>query len=381
MLENQVTKEKVLLAMHNCHRAKIIRNVIDPEKGEWTFNFRGQKHNGIYNYHHTITKENGESEIIYESDFKNWEVVEFFEYKVTLEEYWQLAYNAFRWTSFNPDLRGQDTIISHEKQLNGDLETIPEEEHERYITSYKKHFSSWLSSHCNCVSSAITGGSGFNVRRAEKANNAEHNKMQEFITWREKALKAIAKRIEKNKPEEQKQSEEWALLERDILHSAAVIHGINTGTERGYHKALFVSSIYGKVETYAKHGDVQMVEKAINAIRNFNETMSIVITERHKFFKLLEVAAANKEKIADKKNKEDVEIAFEGGTVVKNYSEDRLQILFDSKPAPDVISSLKSYGFRWSPRFMAWQRQLTTNAYYAAAKVIPVTYEQLAQAK
>ncbi|MDH6308112.1 hypothetical protein M2451_002631 [Dysgonomonas sp. PFB1-18] len=370
--------EKVILSKRNCHRASVVQNIKNPEWGTWAFHYKAQElMQGRYAH---VVGMGANSKVLHTENMSDWEVVSW-KYDVTLDEYWDLAYRAFYWTSFNPDRAGERTIISYEKELNDDLKNIPLEEQERYISNYKKYFSAWLSAHSNCASSAITGGSGFNVRKAEKANNREHARMGEFIQWREKALKAIAKCIENNKPEEQKQNEEWARLEKDILHSAAIIHGINTGVERGYHKALFVSSIYGKVETYAKRGDTKMVQKAIDCIRQFNETMSIVITERHKFFKLLDVAETAKEKQIDKANRENTEIAFEGGTVVKNYSEDRLQILFDSKPAPDVISNLKSYGFRWSPRFMAWQRQLTTNAYFAAAKVIPVTYEQLTQAK
>ena len=41
------------------------------------------------------------------------------------------------------------------------------------------------------------------------------------------------------------------------------------------------------------------------------------------------------------------------------------------------ISNLKHNGFRWSPRFSAWQRQLTDNAFYAVTRVVPVVIEQL----
>jgi hypothetical protein len=242
---------------------------------------------------------------------------------------------------------------------------MPEEEKERYISNYKKYFSAWLSACSGCASSAITGGSGFNVRKAEAANNREHARMEDFIQWREKALKAIAKRREENKPEEQKRNEAWKYLERDILSSAATIHGINTGVERGYNKALFVSSIYGKVETYAKRGDAEMVQRAIDCIRKFNETMSVVITERHKFFKLLEVAEANREKLSDKAEKESTEVEFKGGKVVNNFQENRIQLIFDEKPTADIISQLKRAAFKWSPRFGAWQRQMTGNAVYA----------------
>lgn len=290
--------------------------------------------------------------------------------KVELSEFKDLAYRAFYWTSFSPEKRGEDTIKSHEEQLNEDLLNIPDEEKERYISNYKKYFSAWLHAHANCASSAITGGSNFNVRRAERANETERRRSEEFISWRERAFKAIAKRVEDNKPEEQKLNEEWQRLEKDILNSAATIHGVNIGVERGINKALFVSSIYNKVSTHAKKGNVEIVQRAIDCIRNFNETMSVVITERNRFFKLIEVAESNRERNAENQEKENSELQFQGGKVVQNWSENRLQIIFDEKPSRETIDLLKKNAFRWSPRFGAWQRQNTRNAAFAVKKVL-----------
>lgn len=290
--------------------------------------------------------------------------------KVTLEEFKELARRAFYWTSFDPDKRGAQTISGHEEQLNEDLTDMPESEKERYITNYKKYFSAWLSAHSNCASSAVTGGSGFNVRRAEKANLTERKRSDEFMQWRENALKAIAKRIEQNKPEAQKRNEDWIRLETDIISSASTIYGINTGVERGYNKALFVSSIYKKVETYAKRGEVEIVTMAVECIRNFNETMGVVITERHKFFKLIEVAESNRGRNTENKSRESDEIQFQGWKIVQNWQEDRLQIIFDEKPSREIIDLLKKNAFRWSPKYGAWQRQNTSNAVYAVKTIL-----------
>lgn len=359
-MENQI-----LLSKRNCHRAAVVRNINHPEWGDWEFHYKEQELPGRGNYAHIIGM-GCNSKVLHNSDseMSDYEVVSW-KYEITLDEYWDLARRAFNWTSFDPERAGERTIISYEEELNADLKDMPEEEKERYISNYKKYFSAWLSAHSDCASSAITGGSGFNVRKAERANNREHARLGDFIQWREKALKAIAKRIETNRPEEEKRNEAWEYLEKDILHSAAVIHGINTGVERGYHKALFVSSIYNKVETYAKHGDTDMVQRAIETIRNFNETMSVVITERHKFFKLPEVAEANKEKQTDNATKENTEVTFIGGKIVNNFQENRIQLIFDEKPSPDIISQLKKAAFKWSPRFGAWQRQMTGNAVHA----------------
>ena len=58
---------------------------------------------------------------------------------------------------------------------------------------------------------------------------------------------------------------------------------------------------------------------------------------------------------------------FEGGEVVINREINRLQIKLDAKP--DDTSKYKIYGFRWSPREKAWQRQLTANAVRAARQI------------
>jgi len=294
---------------------------------------------------------------------------------IKIEGLYNAGYNAHRNTSFEPERRAETMVKEYEAQLNGDLQIIPEAEKERYIENYKKYLFLWLSAKSQCISSMITGPSNFPVRRAEKANRSEHNRYTEFSEWRTKALNAIAKKIEESKPEEVKEAEAWQCLERKIRRSAAVIEGINKGIEP-YSKQLFVTSIFTKVETFAKHGDVGIVERAISLIRELNQQSSI-ITERHKFFKLPELAKAMNEREEKLKNLESQEIPFEGGKVVKNFAEDRLQIIYDSKPEDAVITKLKQNAFRWSPRFGAWQRQLTVNAFHAVIRVVPLKIEQL----
>ena len=61
---------------------------------------------------------------------------------------------------------------------------------------------------------------------------------------------------------------------------------------------------------------------------------------------------------------------FDGGEVIANYDADRLQIFFDQKPDAEKRASLKKAAFKWSPRFSAWQRQLTCNAFRAAQSLV-----------
>jgi hypothetical protein len=63
------------------------------------------------------------------------------------------------------------------------------------------------------------------------------------------------------------------------------------------------------------------------------------------------------------------EKAFAGGKIVLNKVIDRVQMVFDDRPPPEIIAQLKSRAFRWSPREGAWQRQLTRNGVWAAEAV------------
>lgn len=61
--------------------------------------------------------------------------------------------------------------------------------------------------------------------------------------------------------------------------------------------------------------------------------------------------------------------AFNGGEVVMNSEENRVQIIFHDKPDADVRAALKQSGFRWAPSQGAWQRMLNQNGVYAARQV------------
>ena len=60
----------------------------------------------------------------------------------------------------------------------------------------------------------------------------------------------------------------------------------------------------------------------------------------------------------------------DGVEVVENAEAMRIQLIFDGKPDDATRALLKSNGFRWSPSFGAWQRQLNGHGIYAAKAVL-----------
>lgn len=81
----------------------------------------------------------------------------------------------------------------------------------------------------------------------------------------------------------------------------------------------------------------------------------------------LKLRLSQVEKAATREHKE---VSRPGGVrLVQNVEENRLQLIFPGKPAPDVIAKLKGHGFRWAPSVGAWQRQLNNAAIYAADQI------------
>ncbi len=66
------------------------------------------------------------------------------------------------------------------------------------------------------------------------------------------------------------------------------------------------------------------------------------------------------EELSVKQSQQTQKIEFDGGEIVDNVAENRLQIFFDSKPDEATREKLKSNGFRWAPSAGAWQMHRST---------------------
>lgn len=60
----------------------------------------------------------------------------------------------------------------------------------------------------------------------------------------------------------------------------------------------------------------------------------------------------------------------DGLRILENADENRLQIIFPSKPSEQARAILKKHGFRWSPMAGAWQRHLNNSARWQADNAI-----------
>lgn len=290
------------------------------------------------------------------------------------------AIDAHRGTSFSPEVRGKQFITDYENLLTDDLRRIgaaKDDVKQVYQERFIHHLRGYMNAKSRIMSTMITGGSNFPVRRMQKYNNWEENAYNRFNEYRTKAITGIQKQIEREKPAEQKQDEAWQLIRKEIMRKAATIISIDMGENTFSTRSLFVSSLTGLVKRLAANGQTEHVRKSIELIKHINEKQAKpIITEKNSIFSLVDMAEAAAETKTDLAKRENTEYPFtalNGGNVVLNYEEDRIQIMFDEKPTKQQLIEYKNQGlntFRWSPTNEAWQRQLTRNAIWFTNRML-----------
>lgn len=278
--------------------------------------------------------------------------------KMVLGSLWELCYRAHSGTSFSPERRANSYVKDYSEELKADLLTLGENSG-NYKEKYINHFSNWMSAKSRCISSMITGGSNFPVRRAQKANNSESNRYNEFINWRERYFNAV-NRVPTKSPEDDREAAEKKLerllnvqLEMKAINAEIRKCKITDFTELVNHltiKEEFNPVLVSCMDSYHAR---QTGKYKIPGFTLTNNNAKIKAAAQK--IKTMETRIDTKNTWKD--------IIFEGGHVT--IEDDRLKIFHDEKPERAIIQEIKSNGFRWSPNWACWCRKHTGNAIYS----------------
>jgi exonuclease VII small subunit len=286
---------------------------------------------------------------------------------MTLQHLEERAQRAYNWTSFSPEKRGTQLIKECSEELDGDIKELQDagadsETIASYKERYERFITAWIGAKSRCASTMITGGSNFNVRRAEKANRSERRHYEVFCEWRSRAIKSI---IRKSQPEKTYLSE----LDRykSDLEGMKKNHELmkegNKRIKQAKRTGENISGYLMEVFNIAPH----MIDWTMRfgfGLQNSNANIKRV-EER---IKELESKQERLESSPESK------YIFEGGEVVYNYEIDRIQIFFNNRPTQEELTEYKARGlnsFNWSPSNKAWQRKITGNATYAVKRLFP----------
>jgi hypothetical protein len=270
--------------------------------------------------------------------------------------------------SFSSEKRGRAVLKEFLEDLNRyskQVEEIDPGKVEEFKEKFTDKYLAFLYASSRTISSMITGPAKFPVRRAEKANNAEGKRGQELVQF----PKTYIDRLERNTRREKMAKSGAFKPENQLKQAKADLTAIEyeqnrvSKANRVITKWLKTGDTDGTAFSLAELGyDSEFAVKAMANRKGYNRK----IVSRYGMYASRKKASI-KERIADlektvEKGPVGEKVDFEGGYVFRNRPYNRLQLIFDDKPSDEIRTVLKKNGYRWSPRFKAWQRQLTPNA-------------------
>lgn len=280
------------------------------------------------------------------------------------------ATQAYYGTSFSPEKRGAQIVEEYMESMVALADYITAQaDNERkrdaaqgifdqLRAKYRSLTLAWLASKSRCVSTMIAGPANFNVRRAEKANVSEHNRLSELADY-EKSLERIAqKMLDATTPPEEKAADELAEMRERLAKAEKaqeMMKQANALLRKGDRVGFM--ALVGEDEA----NGLTLPEEGFRGYQLTNNLANI------KRMRERVAAMEDKEAKREEGNKDEV---FYGVIFRHNFEVDRLQVIFDGKPDEATRAILKGKGFKWAPSQNAWQRQLTGNALYAARAVV-----------
>lgn len=235
------------------------------------------------------------------------------------------------------------------------------------LDHYTRRLAEWTNAHnrngASCPSVLVCGAGNFPTRKKQKQNAREDtlwNEYQEIQGILDKIKSVGTGPIDLTDPYARE-----LLTDRIQRLQAALDRGKAMNAHYRKHKTL--KDFPGLTDESAAELD-KCLEEAPPFARvpcpdfQLSSLRNKIKTAKKRLEELDKLEAQQDNPVAD--------TTFDGGRIVRNAEENRLQIVFDAIPDEDTRSALKSHGFRWSPRNQVWQRQLTSNAEYDAKQIL-----------
>ena len=287
-----------------------------------------------------------------------------------------------------------EEYASRSKYIQDEPERI--QEAQDYINYYSRKYAEYINNDnaitCRCPSVMVAGPANFPVRKKQKqiaawdANRKNYISLDDaryklrYILLQEHpisgadpdAIEKLTKKLERLEANHAAIKEATAKAQKEFNAEVKVgtiklvKHYYGCHIPEGFTEAdrnnpemikrlseweqrAMVSTVYMK--------DGQAVNKPGLGYRSSNFSQ-----ERARIQKRIEELKRQKETPAQ-------ETSGDGWKLYEDSDAGRICFEFDGKPEPDIISTLKSNGFKWAPSMKRWQRQNTDNGRRAADKV------------
>jgi len=273
----------------------------------------------------------------------------------------------------------QGYLKQFEENINDLIESYPDninEEALNLIEYYKDKYAKKLAFAINKSNSIesrmssimICGGGNFNCRKKEKQNQAResfwkeygslfsennyyYNKIRNIITNKTiysddaMAIEKLEAKIDSLTELQNKMKEVNAFYKKN-----KTLYGCDLLTTKEIHE------LFDKLDMFSYYGQPYPSFELTNNNQNIHRLQDRL----NDLKKLKERAEQPTEKYE----------TIEGMEIVEDATDMRIRIIFDDIPPEQTRTLLKEYGFKWSPKNSAWQRQLTNNGIYSTKRLL-----------
>ena len=235
------------------------------------------------------------------------------------------------------------------------------------LDRYARRLAEWTNAYnrnrASCPSILVSGGSNFPVKKKNKQNAREDSLWQEY-----KEIEGILDKIK---------SIGTGAVDLADPHALEILQDQLQKLQSRLDTGKAMNAYYRKHKTMIGFPELSdeaaaKMDESISSAYSFHQKPmpDYELTSLRGKIKRVEARLAELDQRQEAQTQPAESTKFDGGEIVRNLEADRLQILFDDKPDEDTRAALKSNGFRWSPRYQAWQRQLTANAESAARRAL-----------
>ncbi len=233
---------------------------------------------------------------------------------------------------------------------------------ERYSCKLAEYYNAYYRNEASCPSVMISGRANFPVNKKNKQNNRRESLEKDW-----QYLDDCAKKIENLLTMKQ------PILSNDENAVELLRDKVNK-LEAEQKKMKAVNAYYRKNKTLdgcpeLTLGQIKILKAAMEDSFHYEDKpfMSWQLSNNNTAIKNTKKRLEELLNLKEEGMKEQENRFFK---VIENTELMRLQLIFEDKPDEEVRNILKRNGFKWSPKNVCWQRQLTENAKYSLKRVI-----------
>lgn len=292
--------------------------------------------------------------------------------------------------SWSPESRGAHRRREYAETLAKDFNDLaaladtPEKraafdcQFEQYRKGARVRFLACCHADARCLSIMVAGPARFPARRNQKANDVATKRRNEFLAWRERALKAIRRTLQP----------ELAPIMSGDQDAPDRIRARIDNLEREHERLKTIARLWRQlgrpeaddVEAWQKIADDPALMMNVNDLRELRRHMRTDPMKRGPVpGYMLQNNGANirrlKERLEQITTAQATPETTSQGTAARvedSPADNRVRLFFPGKPPAEVRERLKRSGFRWAPSLGCWQAYRNPGTIRTAAEVAGV---------